>query len=92
MVTRDSPIYRDLVSVDAPAWARRWSRAWTAGSGASTLRLLQHDALTLTAALGRPFVSFDVLLICLDDLGRTSVDKASEVPIHRSLHASYRRS
>jgi inosine-uridine nucleoside N-ribohydrolase len=88
-VTRDSPIYRDLAADGAPAWARllvhsldRWFERFHPAT-------LQHDALTLSAALGQPFVSFDVLPIRLDDIGRTTVDEASGVPMGWSLHAEH---
>jgi len=88
-VTRDSPIYRGLAADAAPAWARllvqsldRWFERFHPAT-------LQHDALTLTAALDQPFVIFDVLPIRLDDLGRTTVDETNGVPTRWSLHATY---
>ncbi|WP_419707976.1 nucleoside hydrolase [Promicromonospora sp. NFX87] len=88
-VTRESPIYQGLAADDAPAWARllvqsldRWFERFHPAT-------LQHDALTLTAALGLPFVSFDMLPIRLDDVGRTSVDETSGAPMRWSLRAEH---
>lgn len=86
-VTRDSPIYQGLAADGAPGWAQllvthleRWFDRVHPAS-------LQHDALTLTAALDMPFVSFDVRRIRLDDIGRTTVDESAGVPMRWSLRA-----
>ena len=88
-VTRDSAIYRSLAADDAPAWARlltahldRWFERFHPGT-------LQHDALTLTAALNLPFVDSDVLPVMLDAMGRTTVDESSGVLLRWSLSATH---
>ena len=88
-VTRDSPIYQGLAVDDAPAWARLLTQSLERWFERFHPATLQHDALTLTAALGQPFVTFDVLPIRLDDLGRTTVDEISGVPMRWSLHAAH---
>jgi inosine-uridine nucleoside N-ribohydrolase len=61
-VTSDSTLYRRLASPEAPEWARllrvhldRWFAAFTPAT-------MQHDPLTLTAALELPFVLFTLSL------------------------------
>ena len=88
-VTRAGTIYRNLTAADAPDWARllvahldRWFDRFHPGT-------LQHDALTLTAALDLPFVDSDVLPVVLDDIGRTTVDESSDVLLRWSLSAAY---
>jgi inosine-uridine nucleoside N-ribohydrolase len=88
-VTRDSPLYRDLAVDDAPAWARLLARSLDRWFERFHPATLQHDALTLCAAVGQPFVGFDVLPIRLDDIGRTTVDEASGVPMRWSTHAKH---
>ena len=75
-VTRDSPLYRDLAGRSAPAWGPllrshfdRWFERHHPGS-------MQHDALTLSAALDFPFVEFGLRMIVFDEIGRMSVAEA----------------
>lgn len=64
-----SPLYRHLAASPL-SWARmltqhldRWFSAFHPAS-------MQHDALTLSAALELPFVDFDFSRVALDDIGR----------------------
>jgi pyrimidine-specific ribonucleoside hydrolase len=69
----DSPAYALLSAADAPQWAPvlrahldGWFAAYHPGS-------MQHDALTLSAALQLPFVDFAQRHIGFDAIGRMSV-------------------
>lgn len=71
-ITTDSRLYEALSQPGAPAWARllaahtgRWFAAFHPGS-------CQADALTLTAALGLPFVDSDRVEVTMDEAGRTT--------------------
>jgi inosine-uridine nucleoside N-ribohydrolase len=71
-VNAASPIYRALAGPHAPAWAEllrlhldRWFARFHPGSR-------QHDALTLSAAMQLPFVSFDLMPVVLADDARMS--------------------
>ncbi|EGX59764.1 hypothetical protein SZN_11313 [Streptomyces zinciresistens K42] len=71
-VTADTPLYAWLTASDAPAWASllcahldAWFSRFYPGS-------MQHDALTLSAALDLPFVDSDRIRIAMDDIGRTT--------------------
>jgi pyrimidine-specific ribonucleoside hydrolase len=73
-ITSASPIYRQLATDDAPPWAillrahlDRWAAAFHPGS-------MQHDALTLAAALGWPGVRFGREGILLDEHARMTRD------------------
>ncbi|MFC5724875.1 nucleoside hydrolase [Streptomyces gamaensis] len=87
-VTAASPLYRALAAPDAPVWARiltghmdRWFAQFHPGT-------IQHDALTLSAALELPFVDSDYLRITMDDIGRTTAT-ADGVLVRVSLTAAY---
>ncbi len=65
-ITPDSPFHRQLAHPDAPAWASLIAanfRAWFARARPSSH---MHDPLTLSAALGQPFVTFQSELLHLD--------------------------
>ncbi|MEU9126110.1 hypothetical protein AB0C96_40950 [Streptomyces sp. NPDC048506] len=70
-VTADSPLYAGLHAPQASEWAQllashldRWFERFYPGS-------MQHDALTLSAALELPYVDSDAIRIEMDDIGRT---------------------
>lgn len=90
-VTAKHSLYRDLRDPQAPAWAQlladhleRWfARTRYAGT-------MQHDALTLSAALDLPFVDSDHLNISMDSIGRTTKAEDGEgVRLRWSLSAEY---
>ena len=71
-VDTTSPIYQDLGRDGAPGWAqvvRVHMDRWFAQFHPSTL---QHDPLTLSAALQLPFVSFELTTVVLDEAARMS--------------------
>jgi len=85
-----SPLYRGFASPRAPVWAQvlrghldQWFARYHPGS-------MQHDALTLSAALQLPFVDFDIRRISFDPLGRMSVGEGMEVFLsHRAHYAAF---
>ena len=86
-ITRDSPIYQRWTAGDAPAWAKvlkthldRWTTKYP-GS-------MQHDGLTLAAALFWPGIRFVREQVVLDELGRMS-RSADGVEIKMSIEADY---
>jgi inosine-uridine nucleoside N-ribohydrolase len=89
-ITGRSPLYTHLRSADAPEWAQlladhldRWFRDFFPGS-------IQHDALTLTAALDLPFVDSDRMRIVMDGIGRTTRAAGQEgAPLRWSIAAEY---
>lgn len=89
-VSADSPLYARLRAAHAPPWARLLADhldRWFAGFHPGTM---QHDALTLTAALGLPYVSFDRLPIRMDPIGRTARAPAGQGTVLRwSTAADY---
>jgi inosine-uridine nucleoside N-ribohydrolase len=87
-VTAESAIYRSLAAPDSPEWARlltehldRWFAEFHPGT-------IQHDALTLSAALELPFVNFDLVRVALDEIGRMREDDDG-APIFMSYSARY---
>ncbi|WP_030610130.1 nucleoside hydrolase, partial [Streptomyces sclerotialus] len=87
-ITADHPVHRTLAAPDAPAWAAllaAHTRQWFARFHPGTI---QHDALTLSAALQLPFVDFDKMPVAVDGIGRTSRADAG-VPVWLSLSARY---
>lgn len=79
-ITADHPVHRALAVPDAPAWAallvahtRQWFERFHPGT-------IQHDALTLSAALHLPFVEFDKMPVAVDGIGRTVRSEAG-VPV-----------
>jgi pyrimidine-specific ribonucleoside hydrolase len=71
-LTRGSPEYELLTRPDAPPWARilashcdRWFERFYPAT-------MQHDGLTLSAALELPFVHLDLMDIALDEAARTT--------------------
>ncbi|POX41348.1 nucleoside hydrolase [Streptomyces sp. Ru73] len=87
-VTAEHPVYGALAAPGAPAWAgllvahmRQWFARFHPGT-------IQHDALTLSAALQLPFVDFDKMPVALDGIGRTTRADTG-VPVWLSLSAHY---
>ncbi|MET8623486.1 nucleoside hydrolase [Kitasatospora sp. NPDC004669] len=87
-VTQQSPLYSWLASSDAPRWAGllaahldAWFSRFHPGS-------MQHDALTLSAALNLPFVDSDDIGIAMDDIGRTTASDDG-VRLRWSFEADY---
>ncbi|BCJ46198.1 hypothetical protein GCM10010168_51470 [Actinoplanes ianthinogenes] len=86
-VTAAGPLYAALTAPDAPAWARtlrahldRWFTGFHPGT-------IQHDALTLSAALHLPFVDFDTTAVSFDDIGRMREDPdGTTVPLSTGAH------
>lgn len=75
-VTAASPLYTALAAPHAPTWAQilqahldRWFVGFHPGT-------IQHDALTLSAALHLPFVDFDTTPVAFDAIGRMRHDSA----------------
>jgi inosine-uridine nucleoside N-ribohydrolase len=87
-VTAAGPLYAALAAPDSPAWAQtlrahldRWFDGFHPGT-------IQHDALTLSAALHLPFVDFDKTTVAFDSIGRMSEDPAG-TPVPLSTGAAY---
>ena len=87
-ITADHPVHRTLAAPGAPAWAallvahmRQWFERFHPGT-------IQHDALTLSAALQLPFVDFDKTPVAVDGIGRT-IRSETGVPVWLSLSAHY---
>ncbi|WP_179829829.1 nucleoside hydrolase [Nocardiopsis aegyptia] len=79
-VTRESGLYRMLGETGGRGWQgllrahlNQWFSSFHPGS-------MQHDALTLTAALRKTFVNMNLARVRLDELGRMSLsDSGTEV-------------
>ncbi|WP_239373599.1 nucleoside hydrolase [Frankia sp. Cj5] len=78
-----SGLYRRFAAPGAPAWAEvlrahfdQWFARYHPGS-------MQHDALTLSAALQLPFVDFHMRRIAFDSAGRMTVGDGKEVFLSR---------
>ncbi|MBW0101509.1 nucleoside hydrolase [Pseudonocardia sp. KRD291] len=89
-VDADHPIHRTLAAAeeDSDGWASILAAhldRWYASNYPSTL---QHDALTLSAALGLPFVRSAATTVVLDEIGRMSSDPAG-APVRLSASADY---
>lgn len=87
-VDENSRIYRALARSDAPPWAdllRRHLDRWFDRFYPSTI---QHDALTLAAAMELPFVGFTRTRVQLDDQARMR-SEPDGVPIWMSSRAYY---
>ncbi|MFF4648073.1 nucleoside hydrolase [Streptomyces sp. NPDC001389] len=87
-VTADSALYTWMSSEGAPAWAGlladhldAWFSRFYPGS-------MQHDALTLSAALDLPFVDSEPTRIAMDGIGRTTVSDTGTV-LRWSITAEY---
>ncbi|MDX3690725.1 nucleoside hydrolase [Streptomyces europaeiscabiei] len=87
-IMADHPVHRVLAAPGAPGWAallvahmRQWFDRFHPGT-------IQHDALTLSAALHLPFVEFDKMPVALDGIGRT-IRSETGVPVWLSLSARY---
>ena len=89
-ITAHSPLYAQLRSPRATRWARlladhldRWFADFYPGS-------MQHDCLTLSAALDLPFVDSDRLSVEMDTAGRfTKVPPGRGTLVRWSLSATY---
>ncbi|MDN5920539.1 MAG: nucleoside hydrolase [Pseudonocardia sp.] len=90
-VDADHPIHRTLAAAaeeDSGGWASILAAHldhWYASNYPSTL---QHDALTLSAALGLPFVRSAATTVVLDEIGRMSTAPAG-APVRLSASADY---
>ena len=86
-ITTESPLYQRWASAGAPAWAtvlKEHSDRWMARYPGS----MQHDALTLAAALLWPGIRFAREHVVLDEIGRMSrADHGTEVRM--SIEADY---
>lgn len=87
-ITASHPIYRTLSLAGRRAWPRlltdhvdRWVDRCHPGS-------IQHDALTLTAALGLPFVECDLKRVAVDEIGRTT-ESDDGADVRWSVSADY---
>ncbi|MFF4330738.1 nucleoside hydrolase [Streptomyces sp. NPDC001591] len=87
-VTGDSPLYAWLSSPQAPSWGSllaahldAWFSRFYPGS-------MQHDALTLSAALELPFVDSEPTRIAMDGIGRTTADEEGAL-LRWSVAAEY---
>ncbi|GGM23561.1 nucleoside hydrolase [Dactylosporangium sucinum] len=86
-LTVQSPLYQTLTASDT-AWARlavahldRWFERFYPHT-------MQHDALTLSAALELPFVESDKVAVTLDEIGRMMASDDG-VPLWLSVSARY---
>lgn len=87
-VTATSPLYATLAAPDVPEWARilrehmdAWFQAFHPGT-------IQHDALTLTAALQLPFVDSEPCSVAFDERGRMRAEKDG-TSVWLSISAEY---
>ncbi|KOV84148.1 nucleoside hydrolase [Nocardia sp. NRRL S-836] len=87
-ITKDSGVWRKLSGPDAPAWARlvashmaQWFDRFHPGT-------IQHDALTLAAALQLPFVALRRERVVLDDIGRMTTAPDGHL-VRLSVKADY---
>ncbi|MFD0773495.1 nucleoside hydrolase [Streptomonospora algeriensis] len=74
-VDPDHPLYRRLGAGGAPTWAGLLSThldRWFSGTDRPLPGTLQHDGLTLSAALELPYVSWEHMPLAVDELGRTT--------------------
>ncbi|GAA1882014.1 nucleoside hydrolase [Streptantibioticus ferralitis] len=85
----DSAVYRALAAPGAPQWAAilrahldRWFERFYPDT-------LQHDALTLSAALRLPFVDSILTPVVLDEIGRMTSPTNGGVPVMLSREANY---
>ncbi|WP_308259013.1 nucleoside hydrolase [Pseudonocardia sp. H11422] len=88
-ITAEHPIHRALAAPTAPAWASilvahldRWYTGWHPAT-------IQHDALTLSAALGLPFVDSAPTAVALDAIGRMTAAPQGGVPMRLSRAANH---
>lgn len=88
-ITARHPVYQAFTVPGAPAWAGllklhmdRWFERFHPGT-------MQHDALTLSAALRLPFVDFDRVPVVLDDIGRMSRSPSGGTTAWLSLSVRY---
>lgn len=87
-VNADSPLYQWLSAPDAPAWGALLSAHLDAWFSRFHPGSMQHDALTLSAALDLPFVDSEPTRIALDEIGRTTADEAGAL-LRWSVAAEY---
>ncbi|MFD3701182.1 nucleoside hydrolase [Streptomyces sp. NPDC058646] len=87
-VTAESPLYAWLSAPDAPPWASLLSAHLDAWFSRFYPGSMQHDALTLSAALDLPFVDSAHVRIVMDSIGRTSTDDAGAL-LRWSISAEY---
>ncbi|MFI5695002.1 hypothetical protein ACIA58_24320 [Kribbella sp. NPDC051586] len=86
-ITADSPLYKRWAEPDARPWERvlreHWDR-WLVKYPGS----MQHDALTLAAAMLWPGIRFVRERVALDPIARMTTD-ANGVEVIRSISADY---
>lgn len=87
-VTADTPLYRWMHATEAPAWAKLLGAHLDGWFGRFYPGSMQHDALTLTAALELPFVDSEPTRIAMDDIGRTTVAN-NGTQVRWSVEADY---
>ncbi|WP_309241250.1 nucleoside hydrolase [Nocardia sp. BSTN01] len=83
------PLYQQLAAPTAPEWAALLVEhidRWDADFGYTTK---MHDPITLTVALGLPFVRLERRPITIADDGRMSVDHSEGRPVLVSTSADY---
>jgi hypothetical protein len=86
-ITPDTAIYKSWTALDAPPWAsvlRAHTDRWLERYPGS----MQHDALTLAAAMLWPGIRFVRERVLLDPIARMTADE-SGVEIIRSVSADY---
>ncbi|MDT0300808.1 nucleoside hydrolase [Streptomonospora wellingtoniae] len=85
-------LYRKLRAFDAPPWAALLGThldRWFSGADLPIPGTLQHDALTLSAALKLPFVQSEDMPLAVDDIGRTTVSvEGTVVQVSTAAHYS----
>jgi pyrimidine-specific ribonucleoside hydrolase len=87
-ITAESPIAKDLADPGAPAWAglltrhmRQWFDCFHPGT-------MQHDALTLAAALGHPSIDFAQVPVAIAADGRMGA-AADGIPLTLACRVRY---
>ncbi|WND18186.1 nucleoside hydrolase [Streptomyces violaceus] len=87
-VTQEHGLYAMLSAPNVPVWAQilvdhldQWFKVGPSGN-------MQHAALTLSAAMGLPFVEYKRMLVAVDKAGRTNVSRAGTA-VRWSVRADY---
>jgi hypothetical protein len=94
LVTTGSPLYRQLAARHAPGWARLLCDhlgQWITDGGYQGSRM--HDPLTLSVALGLPFVRLAHERVAINQLGRMRRDPAGAPVLYSQTcdYATFRR-
>ncbi|MBE2997957.1 nucleoside hydrolase [Nocardiopsis sp. HNM0947] len=82
------PVHRRLSEAPEGGWQRLLHRHLDAWFAAFHPGSMQHDALALSAAIGKPFVNFGLRHVCLDRIGRMLRDEQG-AEVWLSLAAKY---